>query len=147
MDYQPFHQQDKIALQLRAGNTRAFRFILDQYGPALSFFAARLTGDATAAAGIVEEVALKLWKQRKQYYSLAGIRIFLYASTRESCFRYVKEHQRDLKDELTWLAIWQKTEEYVQCEMIRAEVLRQVFNNIEHIPLLHKKCGLQHPYL
>ncbi|WP_162915716.1 RNA polymerase sigma factor [Paraflavitalea soli] len=139
MDYQTFTANDAIALQLRADNIHAYQFILDQFSPALCFFATRLTGDEWAAAHITEQVALKLWDERKRFYSVAAIRDFLYASARDGCFRFVKKHQSHLKDDLTWLAIWQKTEGYIQCEIIRAEVLRQVSNNIEHLPCLRIK--------
>lgn len=134
MDDQKFPINDVIALRLRSGNKYAYRFILDQFSPALCFFATRLTGDERVAAKVVEEVVLKLWDERKRFYSLVAIRDFLYASAREGCFLYVKKHQSTLKDDLTWLAIWQETESYIQCEIIRAEVLRQVSNNTMHLP-------------
>lgn len=134
MDYQKHPVNDMIALQLRAGNRHAYQFIHNEFSPALCFFAARLTGDEGAGSNIVEQVVLKLWAERKRFYSLAAIRDFLYASAREGCFQFVKKHQQNLKDDLTWLAIWQETEVYIQREIIRAEVLRQVSNNIENSP-------------
>lgn len=147
MDYQKFFTNDKIALELRAGNRQAYRFIFDQFSPALCFFATRLTGDEWAAINIVEQVVLKLWDERKRFYSLVAIRDFLYASAREGCFLFAKKLQPKLKDDLTWLAIWQETEYYVQLEIIRAEVLRQVSNNIDHLPSLVENSiysGLHH---
>jgi|GEM_PF-1255066 len=134
MDNQKFPTNDVIALELRAGNRYAYQFILNQFSPALCFFAARLTGEEGVASNIVEQVVLKLWDERKRFYSLAAIRDFLYASAREGCFLFAKKLQPTLKDDLTWLAIWQETESYVQREIIRAEVLRQVSNNIDHLP-------------
>lgn len=136
MDYQAFHDPDVIATALRAGNRDAFQFIIHQFGPALCFFATRLTGNELAAARIAEAVIVKLWASRKKFYSLIAIRNFLYASTREGCFLHIKKQQPAILDEQGWLQLWQKTESYVQCEVIRAEVLRQVCNNIDHRPLL-----------
>lgn len=135
MSYQKFHDRDVIALQLRSGNAQAFQYILDQFCPALCFFATRLTDDEVAAAGIVEEVIVKLWEARRRFYSLAAIRNFLYASTRNGCFNHVKKGQPSLSDQV-WLQIWQETESYVQHEVIRAEVLREVCNHIGQAPFL-----------
>lgn len=136
MSYQKFHDMDVIALQLRAGNTHTLQFILEQFSPALCYFAARLTDNETAATDIAEEAVLKLWDARKQFQSFTAIRNFLYASTRNGCFQYVKNWQQGIKDDDIWLHIWQETETYVEHEIIRAEVLRQVYNNIDQVPQL-----------
>ena len=135
MSYQKFHDRDVVALQLRAGNTHAFQFILDQYCPAVCFFATRLIDDEAAAADIVEEAVVQLWAARRRFYSLAAIMNFLYASTRNGCFQHVKKGQPTLTDEV-WLQIWQETESYVQHEVIRAEVLREVCSNIGQVRFL-----------
>ncbi|WP_315817746.1 sigma-70 family RNA polymerase sigma factor [Paraflavitalea speifideaquila] len=136
MDDQSFSNEDVIAAQLKVGNREVFQFLVDQYSPALYFFATRLTGNELAGPRLVETVILKLWKARKGFRTQAGIKNFLYASMREACFQYVKDQQPDLADAQTWLTIWQETEGYIQREIIRAEVLRQVCNHIDHIPLL-----------
>ncbi len=115
MSYPKFHERSVIALKLRAGNTHAFQYILDEYGPALCFFASRLIGNETAAASIAEEAVLQLWQVRKQFYNLTAIRNFLYASTCDGCRLYLQKKQARTIDN-----------DQIQQEIIRAEVLRQV---------------------
>lgn len=115
MGYPKFHDRSIIALKLRAGNTDAFQYILDEYGPALCFFASRLTGNETAATVIAEEAILELWEARKQFYSLTAIRNFLYTRTYDGCrLRLQKDRTSFIDNDL------------IQQEIIRAEVLRQI---------------------
>lgn len=115
MSYPKFHDRSAVALKLRAGNTHAFQYILDEYGPALCFFASRLTGNEAAATMIAEEAVLQLWEMRKQFYSLTTIRSFLYTSTYDGCRLHLQKEQARIIDN-----------DQIQQEIIRAEVLRQV---------------------
>jgi RNA polymerase sigma-70 factor (ECF subfamily) len=142
MDDQLFSNKPIIATQLRAGNREVFQFLIDQYAPALCFFATRLTGNEQMAPRLVETVIIRLWKARRGFHTQAGIKNFLYNSMREACFQYLKDQQPDLADAQTWLAIWQDTEGYIQREVIRAEVLRQLCNHIDHNQSLHSKSSL-----
>ena len=114
MSYPKFHDRSAVALKLRAGNTDAFQYILDEYGPALCFFASRLTGNAAAATEIAEEAVLQLWEMRKRFYSLTAISNFLYTSTYDGCRLHLQKEQRVIDND------------QIHQEIIRAEVLRQV---------------------
>ena len=135
MSYPKFHDMDIIVLRLRAGDTHAFQYILDQFCPALCYFASRLTDNESAAESIVEQTVLKLWNKRQQFLTQEAVKEFLYASTRDACFLYVKNWQQGIKDDNIWQQIWQETESYIQHEIIRAEVLRQFCNKIDQIPV------------
>lgn len=124
MSYPKFHERSAVALKLRAGNSHAFQYILDEYGPALCFVASRLTGNETAAASIAEEALLQLWTARKQFYSLTAIRNFLYAGTCDGCRLYLQKRQARTIDN-----------DQIQQEVIRAEVLRQVSQKLSRVSI------------
>ena len=129
-----------ILSELRRGNTEALHAIHDQFYPALRNFANSLLGDVPAAEDVVTEVFIILWKKHADFETLQNVKAFLYISTRNACINHLKKLQRDsaMKAGLrNFLA--SDHQEFVLNEMIRAEVLQQIYDAIESLPLQCRK--------
>jgi RNA polymerase sigma-70 factor (ECF subfamily) len=129
----------EIVSDLKKGSTRALHDLHDLYYPALRSFAMSLVGDGPAGEDIVAEVFVILWKKHKDFETIQNIKAFLYISTRNACINYIKKLQRDttMKSALTeYLSA--DHEEFALNEMIRAEVLQQIYEAIEGLP---SQCG------
>ena len=125
-----------ILSELKKGNTEALHAIHDLYYPGLRRFSNSLLGDVPAAEDIVTEVFITLWKKQRDFETMQNIKAFLYISTRNACINHIKRLQRDsaMKAGLShFLAA--DSEEFVLNEMIRAEVLQQIYEAIESLPL------------
>lgn len=124
-----------IVPALKEGNTEALRAIHDLYYSSLRSFAGGLLGDVPAAEDIVTEVFVTLWRKQRDFDTLSNIKAFLYISTRNACINYIKKSQRDsvLK---TGLSNYRSadTEEFVLNEMIRTEVMQEIYAAIEALP-------------
>ena len=124
-----------IVPELKKGSTHALHAIHDLYYSSLRNFASSLLGDVPAAEDIVTEVFVILWKKHKDFESLPNIKAFLYISTRNACINYVKKAQRDsvMKTGLRNYLLGDH-EEFVLNEMIRIEVMQQIYEAIEALP-------------
>lgn len=124
-----------IVHEFKQGGTRAMHEIHKLYYSSLRNFAGGLLGDIPAAEDIVTEVFVILWKKQRDFETLQNIKAFLYISTRNACINYVKKAQRDsaLK---TGLSNYLSTdyEEFILNEMIRTEVMEQIYRAIEALP-------------
>ena len=130
----------EIVASLKKGSTRALHDIHDLYYPALRNFAASLLGDASTAEDVVAEIFVTLWRKHEDFESLQNIKAFLYISTRNACINYLKKMQRDsaMKSRLTdYLSL--DHAEFALNEMIRAEVLQQIYQAIEALPTQCRK--------
>lgn len=130
-----------VVSRLKKGDTRALHELHDLYYPALCHFAISLLGDIPAAQDVVTEVFVTLWKKNLDFETLQNIKAFLYISTRNACLNYIKRLQRDsvMKSGLSnYLS--SEHEEFVLNEMIRAEVLQQIYDAIEALPSRCKKA-------
>lgn len=124
-----------IADKLRKGNTHALQAIHCLFYPALRNFATNLLRDSQAAEDILTEVFVMLWQKHADFDSLSNIKAFLFISTRNACINYVKKQKRDSlwKDELS-IYLSDDREEFVLNEMIRAEILQQIYEEVESLP-------------
>jgi len=130
----------EIVSELKRGSTKALHAVHDLYYPALRNFAMSLVGDGPAAEDIVAEVFVTLWKKHEDFGTLQNIKAFVYISTRNACINHIKKLQRDvvMKSGLTnYLSV--DHEEFALNEMIRAEVLQQIYQAIEALPSQCKK--------
>jgi RNA polymerase sigma-70 factor (ECF subfamily) len=130
----------EIVSELKRGSTKALHAVHDLYYPALRHFAMSLVVDGPAAEDIVAEVFVTLWKKHKDFETLQNIKAFVYISTRNACINHLKKLQRDvvMKSGLTnYLSL--DHEEFALNEMIKAEVLQQIYEAIEALPSQCKK--------
>ena len=128
-----------IVPRLKKGDTRALHDLHDLFYPALRNFAISLLGDTPAAEDIVTEVFVILWKKQRDFETLQNIKAFLYISTRNACINHIKRLQRDsvMKTGFSnYLSV--DHEEFALNEMIRAEVMQQIYEAIEALP---SQCG------
>jgi len=124
-----------IADELRKGNTHALHVIHRLFYPALRNFAGNLLHDIPAAEDILTDIFVTLWRKHADFETLSNIKAFLFISTRNACINYVKKLQRDsqLKNGLVnYLS--DDHEEFALNEMIRAEILQQIYQEIETLP-------------
>ncbi len=135
----PTQNAAEIVACLKKGSTKALHNIHDLYYPALRNFASSLLGDTSTAEDVIAEVFVILWKKHQDFGTLQNIKAFLYISTRNACINHLKKIQRDsaMKSMLTnYLSV--DHEEFALNEMIRAEVLQQIYQAIEALP---SQCG------
>ena len=131
---------EDVVSRLKKGDSRALHDLHDMFYPALCNFAISLLGDAPAAEDVVTEMFVILWRKHKDFGTVQNVKAFLYISTRNACLNHLKRLQRDsaMKSGFSnYLST--EHEEFALNEMIRAEVLQQVYEAIEALPSQCKK--------
>jgi RNA polymerase sigma-70 factor (ECF subfamily) len=120
------------------GNSRAFDLLFDMFFPALCYFANKLIEDRQEAEDIVLDTFQKLWARREHFETMPNIKAFLYITVRNTCLNYLRhrETQRKRTRELVKL-LPDRFEEDAEQQRIRAEVMKNIYSEIEKLP---KKC-------
>lgn len=121
--------------ELKGENPKAFAFFFDLHYSPLCYFAERLVKDQQVAEDIVEETFMKLWDKRADFESEHGIKAFLYITTRNACINIIKQSQRDTVSQAEMLYLAEKKEGFILNEMIRAEVLRVISQELDRLPM------------
>jgi RNA polymerase sigma-70 factor (family 1) len=116
------------------GNSPEFTQVYDTYYVPLVFFARRLLDyDEDAARDVVADVFTRFWEQTGGFESQAKIKAWLYISTRNACFNYLKSHNKK-KVATQKNPLWDEAEGTVLTEITKAEVVREIYALLEILP-------------
>lgn len=132
------YQEDNcttMLTELKKESQKAFAFFFDRHYNALCYFAERLVRDHLVAEDIVEETFMKLWDKRTSFDNAHGIKAFLYITTRNACINVIKQSQRDNLSQAEMLYLAEKKEGFVLNEIIRAEVLTVIAEELNKLPI------------
>jgi len=123
---------------LKKGGPDALQSLLKQFYSPLCLFAERLVANKAAAEDIVGESFIKLWNKRNDFETTQNIKAFMYITVRNACLNYIKQLKRDSLNQKQLAYLTSEKEEFVLNEMIRAEVLKEIMNEINNLP---EQCG------
>ena len=123
----------------KRGQTGALARVFNLYYLPLCYFAETLSGNKGESEDIVQDSFIKLWKIHANFDSLQSIKAFLYVTTRNACFDYLKHTRRKnaSHEELLYLA--EEHEDYIQSRMIKAELLQRILEEVENLPPVRRK--------
>lgn len=87
------HADDALLERLRAGDTVAFDEMVLAYYEALLRLAVNYLGSRESGEEVVQDVLLNVWRQRAELVAPAGLRMYLFAATRNRAFSRLR-HRR-----------------------------------------------------
>ncbi|WP_293301111.1 RNA polymerase sigma factor [Pedobacter sp. UBA4863] len=126
-------EQQFISL-LKENDQRAFSQVFKQYYTALCYFANKFVFNKQEAEDIVAGVFEKLWKGEIQITSINHLRSFLYITTKRSCIDALRKNGHAQERQLNFAnQIGDQEPECIQ-QIIRAEVLQQINQEIKALP-------------
>lgn len=135
--------ENDIALvhAFKSGDQRAEEQVFNLFFRPLCLFADGFTGQVQAAEDIVTEAFLKLFNRRNEFAALGNIKAFLYVAVRNAGISYVRTEKRHETAHRQILATAAEdafiSDNATQNEIIRAEVIAEIYNEIERLPV---KC-------
>jgi len=123
---------------INIGDRNAFNQIFHHYYAPLCFFAENITGSHDDAEDIVEELFVKLWNRQEQFDNDRHLKAFLYRSTKNACIDFFKAADRAGERNLFYANEQGDIEESYLHDIIRSEVIREVYQAIQDLPT---QCG------
>lgn len=121
----------------KQGEAGAIRDLYDLHYKPLCFFAYRITGNKEESEDLVTESFLKMLHKREEFENLSNIKSFLYLVTRNACINSIKAEKRHnlAHAQMQFLLPDGETnEDLLREEMVRIELLRQIYEEIEELP-------------
>jgi RNA polymerase sigma-70 factor (family 1) len=103
------------------------------YSP-LCIFAYKLIHNKEEAEDISTTAFLKYWEIRDQFDNLGKIKKYMYVCTRNACVNYLRDLNRRLDNQNRILYLAEKQEDFVENNMIRAELLLHIKAEIDLLP-------------
>ena len=124
-----------ILIDFKKGDPHAFTSFFHIHYRPLCYFAAQLVGNHQDAEDIVKDTYVKLWQKHTDFETAQNIKAFLYISVRNACLNFLRHMQvkESSRKELMYLEE-NKGEELVLNQMIRAELMQEIYAEIEKLP-------------
>ncbi len=121
---------EKILKDFSKGKESALKQLYDFFFVSLCAYGSRFISNQQVVADIVQEVFIKLWDKRENFFSIFSIRAFLYNSVRNACLNELRNQKRKgVKVEITEIsAIEDKN------NIIEEEVYRMILAEIALLP-------------
>lgn len=85
----------KIAI----GNQAAFKQLYDGYSKKLVHFAQAIVKDYDAALEVVDEVFIKVWRNKESITAIVNIRVYLYTAVKNTSLNYISRKAKEVQTE------------------------------------------------
>ena len=120
------HEELKILTAFKNRDAKAFAYIFRLHRKALVYFAEKLLGIREEAEDIVADSFMKLWAKHGDFDSFPAIKSFLYVTTRNACFDFLKYSKRVSASQKEFSYWADNKEEEILHIMFKAELLAEL---------------------
>jgi RNA polymerase sigma-70 factor (family 1) len=132
-----YYEDSDLVSRLNNGGEKALDELFIQFYQALCFYAIRIISNKEQAEDIVVECFSKLWNRRTDFDNLHKMKGFLYISTRNACYDFLKHRGRVQAAHHEIFFLQDAAVSHIDDpEKTRAEVLRKLYEEIEKLPKL-----------
>ena len=120
-----------------------YKILFNEFYPALVQFAFSFINNEDAAKDIVQEIFIRIWEKRIKFENELLLRKYLYLSTQNKCFTYLRDRKVQHYHKQQIIDNYQEQEEpNIINSLIKEEVYRQLLSSIEQLPPQCKKICL-----
>ena len=121
--------------QIARGDQRAFRQLFDHYATKLNRFAFSILKNKDAATEIVDEVFVRIWKQRETVTGINYLTTYLYTATKNTALNYLsRKANEQVNEPFDFINIELMEEECPDQQMVTAEIYKKIRSAIEELP-------------
>jgi RNA polymerase sigma-70 factor (ECF subfamily) len=134
---QPYGEAELLQ-RLAIADEVAFSAVFREYYAVLCAFAQKIIQESADPEDLVNEVFLKLWNRRQVFEDFRHLKDFLYKSVRNACFDTIKGAVHSKERQAVFLGTQAGWETTADLEMIRIEVFKELYHEIDQLP---EQCG------
>lgn len=117
------------------GNQQSFRQLFNLYAHRLAGFSQAILHSPEMAVEVVDDVFVKLWKNRQQAGGIKNISVYLYTAVKNSSLNYLSKKAKEQQtDPFDFISIRVAPEQNPETKMITLELLRKLETAIDGLP-------------
>ncbi|MBD3616509.1 MAG: RNA polymerase sigma-70 factor [Gracilimonas sp.] len=87
----------ELVALIREGNEKAFEYLFFKYHIELSRFAISITKSREFARDVVQDVFLKIWRNRENWEINVGVRVYLFQSVKNQALNLLEKQNSQLR--------------------------------------------------
>lgn len=129
--------KDEIALY---ESEHAYKTLFNLCFPALVRYAFIYVKSKESSEEVASDVLFNIWKHRRKLIVINDLQMYLYISTRNTAFNYLKKENRNATFDLDQNTIWLKADDVTPEQLtISSEIYNKITNAIRQLP---PKCQI-----
>ena len=132
------YSDDKLIKQFNKGDRQALTSVYDMWFSNICYFAYKVTGDMAEAEDITVTTMEALLSRHALFETMANVKAFLYITARNKCLKYLQSAQKQKTTHKELSVIQGESEEYILAQMVKAEMMKEIYNEIENLPANRK---------
>lgn len=134
---------DDVALvnALAAGNTNAFRFLVDQYKNMVWHIVLRMTNRQEDAEDLCQEIFIKVFRQIENFRGYAKLSTWIGSITYNTCVDHLRKSKREVMsdaDPMRAVSLASSGVSYIPDNIDRAALKQLVHRIIEKMPMQYR---------
>lgn len=125
----------RLQEQISGGDQRAFRQLFDLFSDKLFHFAFAIIKAKDGATEVVDEVFVKIWKQRANITQIEYLKTYLYTSVKNASLNYLsRKANEQITEPFDFITIELKEEQCPYQQMITADALKKIQEAVNELP-------------
>lgn len=123
--------QEQIALS----DEQAFRKLFDYFSEKLFGFAYVIVKNKDGAIDVVDEVFVKIWKQRTTITSISYLKTYLYTSVKNASLNYLsRKANEQITEPFDFINIQLQEERCPYQQIVTADILKKIQEAVNELP-------------
>ena len=123
--------KEKIAL----GDEKAFRQLFDCFAPKLIQFAFAIVREKDGSVEIVDEVFIKIWKQKELAPLIRNLKVYLYSAVKNTALNYLSGKARSaITEPFDFVTVQLQDEHCPEQQLITSEIFEKIRAAVEELP-------------
>lgn len=125
----------QLQQQVALGDQRAFRQLFDHYAQRLNRFAFSIVKNKEAATEIIDEVFVRVWKQKETVTAISHLTTYLYTATKNTALNYLsRKANEQINEPFDFINIQLQDESCPDQQMVTDEIFRNIRAAIDELP-------------
>ena len=125
----------KIKEKIASGDQNAFRQLFNLYSKKLTRFATAIVKSNDAAREIVDEVFIKLWRNKNKITTIQNLSVYLYTATKNTALNHLAAKAKEnITDSFEFLSEQPSDDQSPEKKFITSEILKKINEAIDRLP-------------
>lgn len=137
MDFQPTNDAllQSLKEKIAAGDETAFRQLFNLYTRKLTQFAFAIVKSNDAAREIVDEVFIKIWRNKASATNIQNLTVYLYKATKNTALNYLSAKAKEnVIEPFDFFSVQLSDDHSPEKKMITSELLKKINAAIDQLP-------------
>ena len=121
--------------QIAMSDEKAFRKLFDHFSEKLFCFAFSIVKTKDGAIEVVDEVFVKIWKQRVNVNEITHLKTYLYTAVKNTSLNYIsRKANEQITESFDFIDIELQQDYCPQQQMVTADILKKIQDAVNELP-------------